>query len=145
MKLCDAEMWLALLGAVLHTAGVLNIAFPLVLPILSSRETCFMFACLRGPLLLLASEGSMKLDTWEMRRALDERDTAAILAIFARHSPELLRIPASGWRVLWPVGQRNPSLFAGNLFMRWTEKGIVRDQMHSEYNPALYLPPRLGG
>jgi hypothetical protein len=86
----------------------------------------------------------MKLDTWEMQRALAERDPAAVLAIFARHSPELFSIPASDWLVYFPVGQRNPSVFACNLFIRWTENGIVRSQMFAEYIPSLYLPPRLG-
>lgn len=86
----------------------------------------------------------MKLDVWKMQRALAERDPAAVLAIFARHSPELSGIPASDWQVRWPVGQRNPSLFVRNLFMRWTENGIVRSQMFAEYSPSLYLPPKLG-
>lgn len=104
-----------------------------------------MFACLRGHLPLLASEDSVKLDAWEMRRALDDRDPAGVLAIFARNNPEIYSIPASDWRVYWPVGQRNPSLFVRDLFMRWTEDGIVRSKMFSDYSPALYLPPRLGG
>ena len=106
---------------------------------------CFVFACLRGPLPLLASEGSMKLDKWEMQRALAERDPAAVLAIFARHSPEVAGVPASDWLVHYPMGQRYPSLFVRNLFMRWKEDGIARSDMLSEYSPSLYLPPRLGG
>ncbi len=86
----------------------------------------------------------MKLDKWEMQRALDERDPAGVLAIFARHSPEVASVPASDWLVYYPVGQRNPSLFVRNLFMRWTKDGIVRSNMFSEYSPELYLPPRLG-
>ena len=87
----------------------------------------------------------MKLDKWEMQRALAERDPAAVLAIFARHSPEVAGVPASDWLVHYPMGQRYPSLFVRNLFMRWKEDGIARSDMLSEYSPSLYLPPRLGG
>ena len=86
----------------------------------------------------------MKLDVWEMQRALAERDPAAVLAIFARHSPEIYSIPASDWAIHYPLGQRNPSVFARNLFMRWTENVIVRSQIFAEYSPSLYLPPKLG-
>lgn len=86
----------------------------------------------------------MKLDAWEMQRALAERDPAAVLAIFARHSPEICSIPASDWLVYYPVGQRYVRLLAPYLFMQWREGGIVRSNMLYDYSPSLYLPPRLG-
>lgn len=83
----------------------------------------------------------MKLDDWEMTRAVAEGDHAGVLAIFARHTPELFRIPLSEWDFRSQTGLVSPCLFAGHIFLRATKhRGIVKSIHTRLYSPAIYLP-----